>query len=364
MFSNQVFTLSTKTVIESPTGTRIPKASVLIRNVATGDEINTYADDNGVCNDLELDSGQYEITVSKEGYKTTTESVEIREDTEELAPIILKQENEEEIPEPTSNPHVYEQGTYGVWGKVTPPTGQSYLGWNPSGLTLKVFEAMHVGETPIRTLTVDAKGQYELLDLEPGDYVIKTEDHRDVPIPFGESYKVLYVREEKGVYQQDIEVYPKESEDIIRVELKWNRAESKLNAYLEGMIEGISLGCSYYTYSDFLCTQNVLERTGVLFAKTPEGQSDNDNPQSITMYFCKYQKFHYYVEEKNLREDYLQHSDVTVEVYRYHYDQPVQVYHMKTGQGNRWNVFEYDGASDGFHEINTLTQSTREVEEG
>src|SRR5713226_2403931 len=65
--------------VYDPNGALVPGASVTLRNVSTGAEIKTTTNDSGGFNFQNLETGTYEVTIEKQGFrKYIAKQVEIK----------------------------------------------------------------------------------------------------------------------------------------------------------------------------------------------------------------------------------------------------------------------------------------------
>ena len=76
----QINTATLSGSVKDSTDATIPRASVVVLQVATGISRTVTANDSGFFNVSLLQPGDYKVTISKDGFKTATESIQLHVD--------------------------------------------------------------------------------------------------------------------------------------------------------------------------------------------------------------------------------------------------------------------------------------------
>lgn len=75
--------------IKDPTGAGVAKAKITAKNVATGQSTQTETDSSGHYNVSNLSPGEYELSISAEGYSTDVKKLTVAPDTSNTADVTL-----------------------------------------------------------------------------------------------------------------------------------------------------------------------------------------------------------------------------------------------------------------------------------
>lgn len=218
-----------------------------------------------------------------------------------------------------------------------------------AGITIKVRKGM--GTTTgavLMTVTTDSNGNYEIEELDPGNYTLEFIDAREDSV-FGTSYINIVVVGGTTIANQNVSLQNIAglSAASIRVVLTWGATPKDLDSHLLIDDDGDDASDYHVYYSN----------------KTPSGagavldvdDTDSYGPETTTITVEEGTFYHYYVYNfsKNA-ENGLSNSDAKVTIYVGTSTTPEYELYVPTGSGYYWDVFTYDAETGRFEIINTI----------
>lgn len=271
----------------------------------------------------------YEITFQKEGYQEETMYLsDINEliqqeyycDTIEL---VLKKNNR----------------TGGAVGTIYNASTMRHV----SGIELLLRKGMNNTYTRIIDKTkTDDNGEYYLRNLEAGIYCLEVLETKDYESTF---FNIKIV---SGMVLglQDGYISSVLDSGQMRTVLTWGDAPEDLDAHMlcelsDGSKEDVGHYYKKFNYKgNKICALDVDDRNGY-------------GPETITLYDGKTGEYRYYVHQYS-SDGILESSNASVHVYLPGRSYPSYTFHVPEGQGDYWDVFRYNSATQRMIPVNKI----------
>ena len=301
-----------------------PLAGALITLTRTSSTNSFYyettTNSSGYYTFTNLTAGVYTLTVSKEGYISVTQTVQVRYNETTINNVAI-----EAIPDTS------EEGGYAS-GTIT----EALRGSAVQGLTVYIYAGINTtfGE-PIEVLTTNANGFYSTSELAPGNYTAYVVDERtldDEVYRYASVTISLKVLPGQTSTNQNATVSNSVGLDIdgMRIVLTWGSTPGDLDSHL--------------TYSSQHCYFGQKN--------TPNAKLDVDDtsaygPETITITDTADYTFKYYIYNYS-RSGTMYGSQACVKVYFGNSSTPAYTFYAPTGSGYYWEVFTYNAATGEF----------------
>lgn len=215
-----------------------------------------------------------------------------------------------------------EAGSCRVSGKVI----NAVTGSGVSGAEVKVYSGGQTGGTPVKSLTTDSFGSYEL-GLDSGSYTAQVACSGFTAETFS-----FYVGSVSALSGNDFVISPTLTEGQIRIVLEWGSYPPDLDSYLNGTLDdGTAVRTSY--------RQKRCTADGTLIAELDVDDTNGNGPETTTIYNTN-GKFTFTVVDFNGTGE-MSNSGATVKVYLPGESAPT-VINICGGLENGWSVCEID----------------------
>lgn len=215
-----------------------------------------------------------------------------------------------------------EAGSCHISGKVI----NAVTGSGVSGAEVKVYSGSQTGGTPVKSLTTDSFGSYEL-GLDSGSYTAQVVCNGYTTETFS-----FYVGSISALSGNDFVISPTLTEGQIRIVLEWGNYPPDLDSYLNGTLDdGTSVRTSY--------RQKRCTVDGTLVAELDVDDTNGNGPETTTIYNSN-GKFTFTVVDFNGTGE-MSNSGATVKVYLPGESAPT-VINICGGLENGWSVCEID----------------------
>ena len=319
-------------------------ATLKLRNKTTYKTTGPVTTDaNGKYKFTGIPAGEYELTISKTGYITTTQLLRVTRSVEYNFMIEL-------IPE-----------TFAGEGYASGTITDAVNGSKVPGLTLKIYKGLFVGVSEpttglLGTMTTDTSGNYRTEALDAGEYTIFIIDNRP-GLPSEARYlKTSFAVKILGdhvIANQNASVSRTLNQGQIRIVLKWGSSPRDLDSHMYIRTQtGARVGHTWY--SSF--SANV---SGTRVAALDWDCRIGNGPETTTIYAPEDYSYSFYVHDftnGNLgaSNTNLAASGAMVYIYSGNSAVPMEVFSVPAGNGTVWNVFSYNAATSRLTIHNTL----------
>ena len=315
----------------------LPNATVKITKNGVTQTTTTNA--NGVYSFEKLMDGAYTITVSKTGYKTSTQTVNIPEGQANYYNSTIELISNTTIADGTASGTIYDVLT----------------GNGVEGLTLKIRSGIgNTTGTVVKTIKTGQGGKYSVT-LPAGNYCVQIIDERTIS---NESERYLTntfdikTLGNKTIGSQDGNVSTSISSQQIRIVLKWGENPRDLDSHLVGPT---SSGEKFHIYFSDKYYQENSEKV----ADLDLDDISSYGPETTTIYNPVSGKYQFYVLNYSNRHSSesssLASSGATVQVYIGASNKPNYTFNVPQHEGTLWKVFEYDSVTKKITPINQMS---------
>ena len=299
----------------------------------------TTTNANGVYSFEKSMNGTYTITVSKEGYKTSTQTINIPEGQANYYNSTIELIPNTNVAEGTATGHVYDVLT----------------GSGVKELTLKIRSGIGNTTGPVlKTIKTGVVGGYSVT-LPAGNYCVQIIDERTVSNE-RERYLTntfdIKILGNETIGSQDGNVSTSISSQQIRIVLKWGENPRDLDSHLIGPT---SSGEKFHIYfMDKSYAENSKE-----VADLDLDDTTSYGPETTTIYNPISGKYQYYVfnynERHSNKNSSLANSGAMVQVYIGASSKPLYTFNVPQQEGTLWKVFEYDSVTKKITPINEMS---------
>jgi len=294
--------------------------------------------DDGRYEFAELTAGIYTVVVSKDGYISVEQIINVEE-----GQTVVQNMSLEVIAAPSTPDELGAAS-----GRIFDAAQQGVQGIE--GLTLYVREGLNntTGDV-VATLTTEADGTYRI-DIKPGHYTVLIVDERNLDDEDGRYvnayFNVKILAGQEITEQNGTTTNNAEAVDVIQVKLSWGESPSDLDSHLTGPTAD---GRFHVSYNEKALFNANLDRD----------DTDSYGPETTTVYLAEGVAgvYRFSVQDYSNREysesNAMSSSGAKVEVYfggmlRY-------TFYVPEGDGTLWTVFEYDSSTGIFTPINSLS---------
>lgn len=286
----------------------------------------------------DLTAGIYAVVVSKDGYISVEQYINVEE-----GQTVVQNMSLEVITAPTTPDAIGFAS-----GKIFDAAQQGVQGIE--GLTLYVREGLNntTGEV-VRTLTTGTDGAYRI-EIKPGHYTVFIVDERmldDEESRYVSAYFNIKILADQEIYDQNgTTTNNAQAAGVLQVKLSWGTSPSDLDSHLTGPSEGGRFHVSYMNKELFN-------------ANLDRDDTDGHGPETTTVYLAEgdagvYRfSVHDYSNRESSGSSAMSSSGAKVEVFlggilKY-------TFYVPEGYGTLWTVFEYDSSTGILTSINSLS---------
>ena len=304
-------------------------ASIVLERITSTNALRyeTVTDSYGKYYFSGLTAGMYKLVVSKDGYVTIEQFVQVKYNENNVYNIAL-----EAIPVPDEDDFGYASGT------IT----DARTGYSISGLTIYIFKGINnIDGEWIQKLTTDSYGNYTTDSLVPGNYTAYVVDEReltDEDYRYGSTTISVKVIADTTVYGQGATVSNSVGLNIdgMRIVLTWGSYPNDLDSHLQ-------FGTNHVYYgnkSSGNCSLDVDDTSAY-------------GPETITISSIGSYTYSYYVYNYS-GAGTMSNAQATVTIYFGSSSTPAYTLRPPTGSGYTWNVFTYNAVTGEFVITNTV----------
>ncbi|MDY4078983.1 MAG: carboxypeptidase regulatory-like domain-containing protein, partial [Clostridium sp.] len=299
----------------------------------------TKTNANGVYYFEKLMDGAYTITVSKDGYKTSTQTVNIPEGQANYYNSTIELISNASVANGTASGTIYDVLT----------------GNGVKGLTLKIRSG--IGNTTgnvLKTIKTGEDGKYSVT-LPAGNYCVQIIDERTISNESGRYLTNTFdikILGNKTIGSQDGNVSTAISSQQIRIVLKWGENPKDLDSHLVGPT---SSGEKFHIYF----WNKRYEENSKKIADLDLDDTSSYGPETTTIYNPVKGKYQFYVFDYSDRQfnqsSALANSGAVVQVYIGASNKPLYTFNVPQQEGTLWKVFEYDSVTKKITPINKMS---------
>lgn len=315
----------------------LPNATVKITkgNVTQTTKTNS----EGIYSFEKLISGTYTITVSKDGYKTATQTINIADEQASYYNSTIELISNTSTENGTASGVIYDVLT----------------GNGVKGLTLKIRSGMgNTTGTIVKTIKTGEDGKYSVA-LPAGNYCVQIIDERTLSNEkdryLTNSFDIKTIGN-KTIGSQNGNVSTAISAQQVRIVLKWGEYPRDLDSHLVGPT---SDGSKFHTYF----SKNGYYEDDIKIADLDLDDTSSYGPETTTIYNPISGKYQFYVHDYSNRANddslELSKSGATVQVYIRASNKPAYTFNVPKQKGTLWKVFEYDSVTKKIKPINEMS---------
>ena len=315
----------------------LPNATVKITkgNVTQTTKTNS----EGIYSFEKLISGTYTITVSKDGYKTATQTINIADEQASYYNSTIELISNTSTENGTASGVIYDVLT----------------GNGVKGLTLKIRSGMgNTTGTIVKTIKTGEDGKYSVA-LPAGNYCVQIIDERTLSNEkdryLTNSFDIKTIGN-KTIGSQNGNVSTAISAQQVRIVLKWGEYPRDLDSHLVGPT---SDGSKFHTYF----SKNGYYEDDIKIADLDLDDTSSYGPETTTIYNPISGKYQFYVHDYSNRANddslELSKSGATVQVYIGASNKPAYTFNVPKQKGTLWKVFEYDSVTKKIKPINEMS---------
>ena len=308
----------------------------------------TKTNSEGIYSFEKLISGTYTIAVSKEGYKTVTQIINIPDEQASYYNSTI------ELISNTSTENGTASGT--IYDVLT--------GNGVKGLTLKIRSGMgNTTGTIVKTIKTEEYGKYSVV-LPAGNYCVQIIDERTLSDEkdryLTNSFDIKTIGN-KTIDSQDGNVSTAISAQQVRIVLKWGEYPSDLDSHLLGPT---SDGSKFHTYF----SNKKYYEDEIKIADLDLDDTSSYGPETTTIYNPIGGKYQFYVHDYSNRiiddSSELSKSGAIVQVYIGASNKPAYTFNVPKEKGTVWKVFEYDSVTKKIKPINEMSYERYAIDVG
>ena len=315
----------------------LPNATVKITkgNVTQTTKTNS----EGIYSFEKLISGTYTITVSKDGYKTATQTINIADEQASYYNSTIELISNTSTENGTASGVIYDVLT----------------GNGVKGLTLKIRSGMgNTTGTIVKTIKTGEDGKYSVA-LPAGNYCVQIIDERTLSNEkdryLTNSFDIKTIGN-KTIGSQNGNVSTAISAQQVRIVLKWGEYPRDLDSHLVGPT---SDGSKFHTYF----SKNGYYEDDIKIADLDLDDTSSYGPETTTIYNPISGKYQFYVHDYSNRANddslELSKSGAIVQVYIGASNKPAYTFNVPKQKGTLWKVFEYDSVTKKIKPINEMS---------
>lgn len=315
--------------------------SVFLANGAKNVHKSTTTAGDGTYSIPDLPVGLYNVTFTKSGYISTTQTFEVAEGVENYYNTIIESISNE----------------YSGKGTASGTISDYLTGEGIENLTLNIRSGVGTKTgSIISTITSGSNGRYVTGELSAGLYTVEIIDNRsDISEKYLTNYFNIKVMGNINIGNQNGAVGTGLVSDQLRIVLRWGSTPSDLDSHLVGPT---SDGDKFHVYfSDKKYTENSTRIADLDLDDTSSWGPETTtiyNPVPGTYKFC----VHDYSNKYNSSNTALSNSGAIVQIYRGISAVPEYELYVPQGIGTVWNVFEYNSETGNINVINTITHQS------
>ncbi len=299
----------------------------------------TTTDYNGNYSFGDLTAGVYKLVVVIEGYIVVNQIVYVRHNETNIQNTPI-----EAIPSGDMSAGTA-QGTI-----VDARTGEAV-----SGLTVYVRAGINniTGEI-LQTVTTNASGLYEILDMLPGNYTAQIVDERTLASEddrFGTTVIAIKILGGEIIGNQGTAISNNAGFDIngMRVVLTWGSSPSDLDSHMTYTPQGSSSTQHiYYGYKNYYGSNGHEISLDV-------DDTSSYGPETVTVSNIQNGVYTYYIHNFSGGSSALANSGATIKIYLGGSTTPTYTLYVPSGYGLYWNVFTYNSVTGEFTITNTIS---------
>lgn len=310
-------------------------ANIHLVRPANGFTADVITDSDGNYHFGGLHFGEYELTISSDGYTVYTQKLEIYEQQTEVFNVIA-----EMIPEELSHE-----------GKASGYIYDALKGFGIQGLTLMIREgANNTSSEVIAYTTTDIGGRYETPSLPAGMYSIEIVDKRNVSKPYIDGLINVKILGDQTIENQNGTVSTQLLTGQIRVILSWGATPNDLDSH---MFAHLDSGEYYHT-----CFYNkeVYNGRGDMLIALDLDDTDSYGPETTTIYVQEDGDYTFVVHNYSRYSSLdIARSGAVVQIYIGNSSMPDYTFYAPQYEGDVWEVFSYDSREEKVTPINHMT---------
>lgn len=315
----------------------VPLSGANVHLERNGDRFkaDTVTDSEGYYHFDNLHLGDYDLTITADGYSTLYQHIEIYEMQTEMFNATVEMIPDSMTGDGTASGCIYD----------------ALYGFGVEGLTLYIRSgANNLSSDVVATVKTDSNGYYRTPDLPAGLYSVELIDERGYEDKYIDGLINVKILGNQDIGDQNGTVSTELLTGQIRIVLSWGETPSDLDSHL---VARLNNGYTYYT--GFYLMDAYLSGSEK-YAALDLDDTTCYGPETTTIYIQEPGEYRFVVHDfTSYSPRDIAGSGAMVQIYMGNSSMPDYTFYAPQADGYFWEVFTYDGETETITPINHVT---------
>ena len=300
-------------------------ADVHIERVGSRFSANTTTDRDGRYHFSDLHLGEYDLTVTADGYATLYQRIEIYELQTDMTAAPIELIPHELLGDGTASGVIYD----------------ALEGFGVEGLTLRIRSgAGNLSSNIVASITTDSRGYYQTPSLPAGTYSVEIVDERGYSEKYIDGLINIKILGSLEIGSQNGTVSTELLTGQMRIVLSWGATPSDLDSHLFAHLDN---GKNYHTWYSDMEAWSQGDYDGERRAALDLDDTSSYGPETTTIYIQEDGDYTFVVHDfSSYSEMDIAQSGALVQIYMGNSSMPDYVFYAPQTSGYYWVVFKYD----------------------